>query len=191
MACQCSHNIASSQIWSICFHHRNPSKWAQTNTDNHLPFVTAARNLSQRNLFCVFSKQADFKKIFHQQISRQKVDVWCVCMKYTTVHCFVVGYVFLGGMCAVYLLVPRVLRPDFGHVCVYLIYIYIYMEDRQIDRWCASFCTVHCALKSLWSLYTTHSRYLQHHNQLYKNVNIWSSSIPIGKADPDQSNDTH
>ena len=50
----------------------------------------------------------------------------CVCMEYTTVHCFVVGCVCFLGMHAVYLLVPRVLRPDVGHVCLFA----IYMEDR-------------------------------------------------------------
>ena len=53
----------------------------------------------------------------------------CVCMEYTTVCCFVVGCVFFGGgMHAVYLLVPRVLRPDVGHVCLFAIYIW------KIDR---------------------------------------------------------
>ena len=51
-------------------------------------------------------------------------------LEYTTVCCFVVGRVFCGGMRAVYLLVPHVLRQDFGHVCVYFIYIYIWKIDR-------------------------------------------------------------
>ena len=52
----------------------------------------------------------------------------CVCMEYTTVCCFVVGCFFWGGMHAVYLLVPRVLRPDVGHVCLFAIHIW------KIDR---------------------------------------------------------